>query len=391
MDEVASAPPLQAGAYEPFDYKGPPQPACMDAWVIACKPLVRGQLTLEQASRVVAAVRMLRNRPSEPPAVVCFCGSEFVEAAGPQVERPPNLGPSVGIDERCAAFASYSFFMSVVEAQGLSLQHTSVVVEQQGQCLADGLLLATVELRACTRARSEAMPPGGGGAGGEVVRLFSTEHHLERVHDIDVFLPSQSLLAPLREMRAQVLYESVSNPYAYSTDRDVSRHSRHAILAAQLEVVRVNLRGIMQRTERLQPPIWQRLREVRRALADEQFAIHPTHGYRRPLPKRQHTAAAGGPHGYGAAADDGGDGDCELQLVEEAVSKLGKVIAIIEPLAEDPIYGVVGGAELHEAKQLLMGAVACLRLADPDRPMSPTEWQQFVLYLEAGTVEGTQQ
>ena len=54
------------------------------------------------------------------------------------------------------------------------------------------------------------------------------------MHDIDVFTPAQSLLKPLRDIRAEVLLEHVTSPFAYSTDRDTTRHARHAVFALQL-------------------------------------------------------------------------------------------------------------------------------------------------------------
>ena len=66
-------------------------------WVVACKPLVRGQLTLEQAARVTAAVRMLRSS-GELPSIICFCGGDLIE----QPNRPTVDSPlrSYDIDQR---------------------------------------------------------------------------------------------------------------------------------------------------------------------------------------------------------------------------------------------------------------------------------------------------
>jgi hypothetical protein len=64
----------------------------MVAWVIPSKPAVRDQLTLEQAARVHAAVRMLR-AGEEVPAVVCFCGGELAGDPNPTPNPDPTPDP----------------------------------------------------------------------------------------------------------------------------------------------------------------------------------------------------------------------------------------------------------------------------------------------------------
>ena len=108
----------------------------MVAWVIPTKPAVRDQLTLEQAARVHAAVRMLR-AGEEVPAVVCFCGGELAGGTARGGSSP------VGSDAHVSPAAlAYSFFRAVVEAQGVDVSDMTFVVEQRSTGVHDGSLRA---------------------------------------------------------------------------------------------------------------------------------------------------------------------------------------------------------------------------------------------------------
>ena len=175
-------------------------PAVAAAWVVVCKPLVRGQMTLEHAARVHAAVRMLSNGQTEVPSIICFCGGELMEC--------------VGVDRWLAASAGYSFFCAAAEAQGVDLSSTTLIVETQTAMLADGLLEAAVKLRGAAAEIARAGGGGGvdgghgggggGGRGGMVLapmlmRLFWTDHKLQRLRDIESLSPSR---APPRKSRS---------------------------------------------------------------------------------------------------------------------------------------------------------------------------------------------
>eukprot|EP00964_Phaeocystis_antarctica_P034816 scaffold19831_cov62-Phaeocystis_antarctica.AAC.1 len=74
----------------------------MVAWVIPSKPAVRDQLTLEQAARVHAAIRMLR-AGEEVPAVMCFCGGDL--AGGTARAASSTLGSDAALHVSPAALA----------------------------------------------------------------------------------------------------------------------------------------------------------------------------------------------------------------------------------------------------------------------------------------------
>jgi len=157
-----------------------------------------------------------------------------------------------------------------------------------------------------------------------------------------------------------VEFEHVDNPYAYSTDKDVMRHNRYVVYAEQLEVLRVNLRGMQQRTDQLHPNNWNQLHHIRRSLADQFFEMSGRQGGRQ----------IWGGH-------DDAESGCELALLEESVASLRRVGDLLQPAGTDHLYGVVGGAALIEAKSMLDVTIGRLRLAGADRPLTPSEWQQF--------------
>lgn len=125
---------------------------------------------------------------------------------------------------------------------------------------------------------------------------------------------AESPLRPVTDMRAQLVLEPVGCPYAHSDDPDVSRRLMYAMFATQLEVFRVNLRGVQQRTDQLHRPNWQRLKDIRRAITDARFDIAPRHSHTMPLDRRW----SAGADAVGPGGEEHSD-RCELALVEEAV------------------------------------------------------------------------
>ena len=47
-------------------------------------------------------------------------------------------------------------------------------------------------------------------------------------------------------MRAEVRWEPVSYPYSYSSEATTWRRARHIVLAEQLQVLRLNLNGMLE-------------------------------------------------------------------------------------------------------------------------------------------------
>ena len=65
---------------------------------------------------------------------------------------------------------------------------------------------------------------------------------------------------------------------------------------------------------------------------------------------------------------------------------LGRATDLLEPVMASPLSSEVTPAELIEAERLIASATASLRLADPDRPMSPEETLEL---LKGRTVRWT--
>ena len=142
----------------------------MVAWVIPSKPAVRDQLTLEQAARVHAAIRMLR-AGEEVPAVMCFCGGDL--AGGTARAASSTLGSDAALRVSPAALA-YSFFRAVAEAQGVDVSRMSFVVEQRSTSVHDGM--ASTALACRNRRRSS-------GAAAEEAKKRARNHRRD-AHDL---------------------------------------------------------------------------------------------------------------------------------------------------------------------------------------------------------------
>ena len=244
--------------------------------MILSKHPVRDQLTLEQALRMHTAIRMLAADDAPRPAVIVFCGSATRRSELDDSEE--KMLPLTSMEDRrrapladhqqvTGASLAYSFFRSCVEAQRIDLSATELLLHRESGRLRDGLVTATLGVR-----RRMSRDDDGGGL---VVRLFSTAHILQRLRDYDAFSPRRSPLRPLREMRAEVRWEPVSYPYSYSSEATTWRRARHIVLAEQLQVLRLNLNGMLEgagQAEFLQPENYRRLKTIHATLAEELLA-----------------------------------------------------------------------------------------------------------------------
>jgi hypothetical protein len=192
----------------------PPQPATntLIAWMVLGKPTVRDQMSLEMGSRVGAAVRLLAK--GERPDVVCFCGGKLdpIQTAAERAHVPPVTSSQL----------AYSFFRNAAEMLGDELEGVKFIVEPRA-CTRDGVLATTIALRQkvlaldeqrdkerqaqraraqAAQARAQAPPPAYGGQipylglpderdepPRVLVRLFSTDHHLFRIQEMEALIP----------------------------------------------------------------------------------------------------------------------------------------------------------------------------------------------------------
>ena len=90
----------------------PPASDSILAWIVLCKPTIRDQLSLEQAARVHAALRRLRE--GERPQVICFCGGGLL--------APPSSSDAPPRSRLSAPAVAYHFFRSAAEAQAVEVK-----------------------------------------------------------------------------------------------------------------------------------------------------------------------------------------------------------------------------------------------------------------------------
>ena len=340
------------------------------AWLVVCKPPVRDQVTVEVAARVDRVLRLLQ-AGGEMPSFVQFCGGELADRLSPAhptfghqmttadteplVPRPRARsllgGPALG----------YALFRMCAEARGIDVSGISFLVEERSsESLRDGLASLTLALRRGSGPpfrRGASSPPREGASPPTtplLVRIFSAEHHLQQLRDIDTLLPRLSLLRPVHALGSDV--ELVPVAVALSNDAGVSRRARLARLADQLQLLRVNRGGIERSGEFFNQECYQRLKQVRKLLRDDLQLM---------IDSQSMTSVS--------ASDAAPAAPLELDAVEEALTHLSRVQKALHPLAEDPVRGRIAARELLDAEEAVVRAISALRRADPDAPLSPRE------------------
>ena len=396
-----TAPPPLAGIVTPTAASVPPpsvtavdddNDSSMNAWVVLGKPPIREQMSLELAVRVSATARLLAST-STPPDVICFCGGEADGMMSHNAAKEQSAPGRALIPGRLSsAHLSYHYFLTACEALSLDTSNIHFILEPH-QEVREGVLSTAIALRArqrqhisSQRERSDTRVITEAPIN---VRLLSTDHLLHRLSDMDGLTPQHSPLLPLRDLHADISFEPTASPFAYSTDADAKRQARYLRLAGQLTVLLTNLRGVEACTDFWHTDNTRRLVDTRAELINTRWKLVPSHGGQRatysPLS-----------HGSGGNGEEGpNEVLCELACVEGALAALGKVQALMEPLVEDPIHNTVPIAELRVASEQLRNAIASLRLADPDRPITPEEGRELMrggleAYLQARSESGVE-
>ena len=207
------------------------------------------------------------------------------------------------------------------------------------------------------------------------VMVVSTDHILHRLADIEALTPRHSLLLPLRDLDAHVMFTHAPSPFTFSADVAAKRQSKLVHYAGQLTIVLANLQGVERSTDFLQKESVRRLADVRAALNDALWQLMPAHGGQRALYSPLQSGESGGDGGVVTAEKRA---MCELACVEAAVAALGKAQARLAPLIADPIHASVSAEAIHEARAELCSACASLHVADPDRPIRPQEMMELL-------------
>jgi len=343
------------------------------AWAILTKPAVRGQLTLEVACRVRAAILRMREL-GEVPGLVCFCGSELVDTPAKAHARerrhlPTDAALADGTAHVSGAQLAYSFFRACADAQSLDVSGVRFVLHD-GVGARAGLERLAMELQSLEAQRVADSKKEHSRRSLQPVLLFSTEHHLHRMQDVDTLLPRASLLRPLDALQAAVAFEYVNYPHAYLVDKAMSRKARRVLQAEQLQVLQLNLQGMLRSHELFEPEVWNRVADIRSKLCQELLR-----GDARSKPsarKRQKDPQTSGRQISAHTSI------VEIEAMRVAVGSLGRVQCILRPIAQDPLRSVLAVNELEEAQELLHSAVSALRATDPDRPLQPREWTALV-------------
>jgi hypothetical protein len=372
----------------------------LDAWIILCKPTIRDQLTLELGARLSATVQLLAAcGPHSLPDIICLCGNDLDGKEATAVAAAATAGAVGGAGREAfsgsasAATLSYHFLRSAAEARGIDLSGVTCLIEPHAEAR-EGVLSTTIALRARAReamaARASAAASATADAAANAaarrpppranVKVISTDHQVHLICDIDALTPRHSLLAPLRDINAVVSFERAPDPFVGGRSQDARRRARYIRLAEQLSAVRANLRGVEAKTDFLHRENSRRIADVRAALSEALWELMPRNGGQRalrsPFDQQEASGRRGdfGPGGGGAGLPGGDRWDtCELACLEASVSCLGRTQEALAPLIGDPLRGEVSADALRHAMAQLAAAVAWLKQADPDRPVTPDE------------------
>ena len=314
-------------------------PHALTVWMILGKRAIRDQMSLELASRVGCAIRLLYNS-RERPHIVTFCGGGL-GVASPYSSDVGRTAPPL----LSASQLAYSFFRSSIEARSLDTGEEVRYVVEPSPKVRDGVLATAVAVRAELR---QWHMHNGGAAGPPpqvIVRIISTDHHVQRLVEMEGRTPLHSPLRPLHDLGCQIAYEHVADPYSYSANAAARRHARHVRLGEELCVMLANLRGVEASTDFLHPDNGRRLADIRGRLRQELLALLPDHsGARSPMAQAMH-----GDGGLSGRADFVSSRH-ELEFLEGAVTSLGRAQKTLTPLVADPIGGVLDPAALMDAQ-----------------------------------------
>jgi len=306
-------------------------------WVVCAKRAVDDQVTVDLASTVHAAVCcFMRASRSERPSIIMFCGADLCDTTVPTDSRSLLNGATLALH----------FFRTCSHVRHLDMSDVKFVLEDRSATLRDGVVNLALEVRQQLRATDSS-----DFAGGFEVRFFSSEHHLQRISDVENLLPRLSPLRPLHALQADVSHEPIASPFAFSTDAATSRLARHACQAQQLQMLQLNLAGI-ERGEFLEPKVWQQALSVRATLASE---LLDEAGTARSSKRYE-----------------------ELRELEISVGCLAHVEKALQPLTKDPLRGSIAARELRDASMKLHAAICSLRSLDPDLPLTPQQWMRLV-------------
>ncbi|PXF42381.1 hypothetical protein BWQ96_07901 [Gracilariopsis chorda] len=287
--------------------------------VVFGKHLIRDQLTVEYAKRIVTLVKQIA-RGALNPDVICFTGGNGLNDDGTISE----------------AAAGYSFFRNICEEASIDVSRFQYILEHNSHNTKENLRNVIEELR--RRFGADALSACH-------FTLVSSDYHLIRIQEVHRLSPRQSVLFPL-EVSAST-WNCIFAAYQFCVSRDPATAflGRAVVLANDLGILHVNLKGALDDREFVAKENLDRLNETFAKMREMYRVIDSrtstTGGFRTDM--RNHA-----------------------ETLELAIHHIREVHTLLGPLNETGASVPHGHLEL--AYELLTNAIRTMRSSmDPDR------------------------
>lgn len=288
--------------------------------VIFGKHLIRDQVTVEYAKRIVTFIKQIASK-SLNPDVICFAGGK-------------GLRDQSSISE---AAAGYSFFRAICEEVNLDVSRFGFMLEEQSHNTKENLRNVIDELR--SRSGSAAISACH-------FTLVSSDYHLIRIQEIHRLSPRQSILFPLEVSSATWNCVFAAYPFCVSRDAATAFLGRAVVLANDLGIILVNLNGAIDDREFVSRENLHRLNETFAKMREMYRLID---------------ARAVGEGGFQS------DMRTHAETLELAIHDVREVQTLLNPLLND-IGSSIPRADLEVARRLLASTICNMRSSmDPDR------------------------
>lgn len=287
--------------------------------IVFGKHLIRDQVTVEFAKRIVTLVKQIASGALDP-TVICFTGGNGAREDGCISE----------------AVAGYAFFRTVCEEANIDVDRFEIILEQRSRNTKENLRNVIEELR--RRQGSDAVSACH-------FTLVSSDYHLIRIQEVHRLSPRQSVLFPLEVSASTWNCIFAAYPFCVSREPATAFLGRAVVLANDLGIVLVNLNGVIDDREFLSKENLHRLNETFAKMRDMYRIID------------SRTSAAGGFRTNMRK---------HAEALELAIQNIRQVHTLLNPLAE--MGASVSRPNLELARELLISTISSMRSSmDPDR------------------------
>lgn len=293
--------------------------ASMHVVVVFAKGLIRDQISVEYAKRVVTLVKQLASGALTPD-IVCFTGGRGGGRIG-------NVSD---------AAVGYAFFRNVCEEAGVDVSGMDFVLDEKSVNAKEKMANVIEMLR--RRAGSDAVAKCH-------FTLVSSDYHLIRIQEVHRLCPRQSMLFPLEVSSATWNCIFAAYPFCVSRDPATAFLGRAVVLANDLGIVLVNLNGALDDRQFVSKENLHRLSETFAKMREMYRVIDArtsvTGGFRTDM--RAHA-----------------------ETLELGIHDIREVHTLLSPLMEGG--GSVERRDLELARNLLRETIVRIRSSmDPDR------------------------